>query len=104
MSRTPLQRPRGRTRIASVDMGHSAAIHGYTTANTKHGVEYVKHSTWNMVEVVYNTLCNMYSNLLPLHLCVSIPTSTHSPPLPPSPFPHCAQSAPSSLFILCVQL
>ena len=33
---------------------------------TTHGVEYVKHSTWNMVGVVYNTLCNMYSNLLPL--------------------------------------
>ena len=27
MSRTPLQRPRGRTRTASVDLVHSAVIH-----------------------------------------------------------------------------
>ena len=27
MSRTPLQRRRGRTRTASMDLGHSAAIH-----------------------------------------------------------------------------
>ena len=38
MSRTPLQRPRGRTRTASVDLGHSAAIHGSTALSSEfHG-------------------------------------------------------------------
>ena len=38
MSRTPLQRPRGRTRTASVDLGRSAAIHGSAALSSEfHG-------------------------------------------------------------------
>ena len=38
MSRTPLQRPRGRTRTASVDLGHSAAIHSSASLSSEfHG-------------------------------------------------------------------
>ena len=38
MSRTPLQRPRGRTRTASVDLGYSAAIHSSAALSSElHG-------------------------------------------------------------------
>ena len=38
MCRTPLQRPRGRTRTASVDLAQSAAIHGYAALSSEfHG-------------------------------------------------------------------
>ena len=38
MSRTLLQRPRGRTRTASVDLDHSAAIHSSTALSSQfHG-------------------------------------------------------------------
>ena len=38
MSRTPLQRPRGRTRTARVDLGHSSAIHGSAALSSEfHG-------------------------------------------------------------------
>ena len=38
MYRTPLQPPQGRTRTASVDLGHSAAIHGSATLSSEfHG-------------------------------------------------------------------
>ena len=35
MSRPPLQCPQGRTRTASMDLGHSAAIHGSTALSSE---------------------------------------------------------------------
>ena len=40
MSRTPLQRPRGRTRIVSMDLGHSATIHSSAALSFEFHVGY----------------------------------------------------------------
>ena len=48
MSRTPLQRPRGRTRTASVDLVHSAATHGSTALSLEFHGGYTLNSRFNL--------------------------------------------------------
>ena len=48
MFRTPLQRRRGRTRTASMDLGHSAAIHSSTVLSSEFNGGYALHSRFDL--------------------------------------------------------